>query len=99
MAFGIVLALEIATLFGGISIAPIGGAASTTLPAQRHLVRLEPSGGTPVWLLALQQDGANGHGLGFFRSDNEGQTWRYESPIQDDRTHRDTADLRVVGND
>lgn len=80
-------------------VAPIGGGNALTLPAQRHVVRLEPPGGGAVWLLALQQDGQQGHGLGFFRSDDEGQTWRYASPIQNDQTHRDTADLLPVGTD
>lgn len=52
-----------------------------------------------MWLLALQQAGAERHGLGFFRSDDEGNTWRYAAPIQDDSTHHDTADLLAVGAD
>jgi hypothetical protein len=87
------------SLFAAQSIAPISGGNALTLPAQRHVVRLEPPDGGAVWLLALQQGGQQGRGLGFFRSDDEGQTWRYEAPIQNDSTHRDTADLLPVGAD
>ncbi|ADO68921.1 WD40/YVTN/BNR-like repeat-containing protein [Stigmatella aurantiaca] len=80
-------------------ITPIGGGNALTLPAQRHVVRLAPPQGEAVWLLALQQDGQQGHGLGLFRSEDEGQTWRYTHPIQDDPSHRDTADLLSVGMD
>ncbi|MBN1209073.1 MAG: exo-alpha-sialidase [Myxococcaceae bacterium] len=80
-------------------IAPIGGGDALTLPAQRHVVRLAPPDGSAVWLLALQQDGKDEHGLGFFRSEDEGETWSYAAPIQNDWTHRDTADLLPVGMD
>jgi hypothetical protein len=87
------------SLFAAQPIAPIGAGNALTLPAQRHVVRLEPPGAVPVWLLALQQEGQQGRGLGFFRSDDEGTTWHYEAPIQNDSTHRDTADLLPVGVD
>lgn len=80
------------------TVAPIGGGNAMTLPAQRHLVRLLP-GGAPRWLLAVQQDGAGGHGLGFFRSDDDGASFHYYAPIQDDPSERDTTDLITVGND
>lgn len=86
-------------LFAGQPLAPISTSNALTLPAQRHVVRLEPADTGPVWLLALQQGGQQQRGLGFFRSDDEGQTWRYEAPIQNDWTHRDTADLLPVGMD
>src|SRR5436305_2094490 len=57
----------------------IGGGNALTLPAQRHLVRI---GGT--LLLALQQDGADGHLLGMFRSDDDGQSWRRLGDIVQD---------------
>ncbi|MDC0712923.1 sialidase family protein [Stigmatella sp. ncwal1] len=88
-----------ASLHASQPITPIGGGNALTLPAQRHVVRLVPPNGDAVWLLALQQDGQQGHGLGFFRSEDEGQTWRYAHPIQNDQTHRDTADLLPVGTD
>ena len=87
------------TLLAAQPLAPIGGGNALTLPAQRHVVRLVPPEGGAVWLLALQQDGQEGHGLGFFRSDDEGTTWRYQAPIQNDWSHRDTADLLPVGVD
>ncbi|MFY0566501.1 WD40/YVTN/BNR-like repeat-containing protein [Archangium lansingense] len=87
------------TLLAAQPLAPIGGGNALTLPAQRHVVRLVPPEGGAVWLLALQQDGQEGHGLGFFRSDDEGATWRYQAPIQNDWSHRDTVDLLPVGVD
>ncbi|HLM44861.1 MAG TPA: exo-alpha-sialidase, partial [Myxococcaceae bacterium] len=91
--------LRTVSLFAAEPIAPISAANALTLPAQRHVVRLEPADGGPVWLMALQQAGQQGRGLGFFRSDDEGQTWHYAAPIQNDWTHRDTADLLPVGAD
>jgi hypothetical protein len=87
------------SLFAAQPLAPIGGGNALTLPAQRHVVRMEPPDGGAIWLLALQQGGQQERGLGFFRSDDEGQTWRYASPIQNDWSHRDTADLLPVGAD
>jgi photosystem II stability/assembly factor-like uncharacterized protein len=80
-------------------LAPIGDSQALTLPAQRHVVRLAPPDGGAVWLGALQQKGAQGRGLGLFRSHDEGQTWSYVGPLQNDWTHRDTADLLTVGLD
>src|SRR5690242_16080060 len=54
-------------------VAPVNQGNALTLPAQRHLVRLTPASG-PRWLLALQQDGADGRMLGFYRSDDEART-------------------------
>jgi len=88
-----------ASAFAAQSVAPIGGGNALTLPSQRHVVRLELPGGGAVWLLALQQEGQQGRGLGFFRSDDEGLTWRYEAPIQNDWSHPDRADLLPVGLD
>jgi hypothetical protein len=86
-------------VLAAVSIAPIGGGNALSQPAQRHVVRLEAPGRDAVWLLALQQDRQEGRGLGFFRSDDEGQTWRFAAPIQGDGTHRDAADLLAVGLD
>src|SRR5262249_17399658 len=44
-------------------------------------------------------DGAAGHGLGFYRSDDDGRSFQYYQPIQDDPQERDTAELLVVGDD
>jgi hypothetical protein len=88
-----------ADVLATVSIAPIGGGNALSQPAQRHVVRLDTPGRGAVWLLALQQDGQQGRGLGFFRSDDEGTTWRHYAPIQGDGSHRDTADLLPVGLD
>lgn len=75
-------------------VANISDGNSLTLPAQRHLVNI---GGT--YLFAVQQGGADGHGLGFYRSDDGGGSWGYYAPIQDDASEHDTADLVAIGND
>ncbi|MDY7227164.1 sialidase family protein [Hyalangium rubrum] len=87
------------SLFAAQPLAPIGDSQALTSPAQRHVVRLAPPEGSAVWLVALQQQGQQGRGLGLFRSDDEGQTWSYLGPLQNDPTHRDTADLLAVGSD
>ena len=82
------------------TVAPIGNGNALTLPAARHLVRMDTGGGRPpAWLLAIQQDGADGHGLWFLRSDDGGASWSSYAPIQDDWSERDTPDLITVGND
>src|SRR5467141_1163710 len=82
------------------TVAPIGNGNALTLPAARHLVRMDTGGGRPpAWLLAIQQDGADGHGLWFLRSDDGGASWSSYAPIQDDWSERDTPDLVTVGND
>src|SRR5438477_89540 len=61
--------------------------------------RRTASGKQATWLLALQQDGADGHWLGFYRSDDEARSWRWYAPIQDQSVERDTPDLLAVGMD
>jgi photosystem II stability/assembly factor-like uncharacterized protein len=87
------------SLFAAQPLAPIGDSKAVAPPNQRHVVRLVPPEGGAVWLLALQQQGQQGRGLGLFRSGDEGQTWSYVGPLQNDSTHRDTADLLAVGSD
>src|SRR5919201_5808738 len=71
-----------------------------TLPAARHLVRVDPHDGrAATWLLAVQQDGANGHWLSMYRSTDEARTWSWYAPIQDSCCERDTPDLLAVGMD
>ena len=53
---GALLALALASSL--TTVTPIGGGNALTLPAQRHLVHLDGA-----WLLAVQKDGADGHGL------------------------------------
>src|SRR5467141_2860183 len=80
-------------------ISPEGGNA-LTLPAARHLVRLDPQNAKPAtWLLAVQQGGADGHWLSMYRSTDEAQTWTWYAPIQDACCERDTPDLVQVGMD
>ncbi|HEY5676315.1 MAG TPA: hypothetical protein VIR81_06005, partial [Myxococcales bacterium] len=93
------LGLLVALLAAPVNVLPIGGGNALTLPAARHLVRLETPGGRATWLLAVQQDGAGGHRLSFYRSDDEARTWRWYAPIQDSCCERDTPDLVQVGND
>ncbi|MDB4968339.1 MAG: uncharacterized protein JWN44_4028 [Myxococcales bacterium] len=84
----------IASALGPAPVLNLGGGNALTLPAQRHLVRI----GTTL-LLALQQDGADGHKLGMFRSDDDGRSWRRLGDLAQDPSDRDTADLVVVGQD
>ncbi len=86
-------------LLASTPLLPIGGGNALTLPSQRHVVRLAPAGGPPVWLLAVQQEGRDGNGLSFWRSDDEGASWRFYAPIQGDASHADRADLVRVGDD
>jgi hypothetical protein len=100
MPLGVVVAVLSATvLAAGDPIVSIRGGNALTLPAQRHMVRMTPPDSGPVWLLAVQQDGRDGRGLGFYRSDDEGLGWSYFAPIQNDARERSTADLLAVGND
>jgi len=69
-----------------------------TLPAQRHVVRVATPAG-PVWLVALQKDGSDGHMLVMLRSDDEAQSFHFDQTIQDNPNERDTADLVVSGSD
>ena len=94
---GVLAALIVA---GPINVINAGGGNALTLPAARHVVRLDSRNGKPAtWLLAAQQDGADGHWLGFWRSDNEAQSWSFYAPIQDNCCERDTPDMIVVGMD
>lgn len=77
----------------------VGGGNALTLPAQRHLVRVELSPTRATWLLAVQKDGADGQGLVMLRSDDEAQSFRFMGAIQNNWSQRDTADMIVVGTD
>jgi hypothetical protein len=98
MAIGGVLA---ALLFAApVNVISVGGGNALTLPAARHLVRMDPQDGRPAtWLLAVQQDGAAGHWLSMYRSDDEAQSWGWYAPIQDNCCERDTPDMLPVGMD
>jgi hypothetical protein len=81
-----------------------GNALSTV--AQRHLVRLAPTGQPAAWLLAAQRgsgDGGDGPGLHFYRSDDEGQSWSHYAPIAQEASGASqlhlSTDLVVDGTD
>lgn len=98
---GLSTALLAATLAAsGTPLMPINWGNALTLPAHRHAVRIETGEGRPPTdLFAVQQDGANGHGLGMFRSDDGARSFRYLGAIQADSSHSDRADLVAVGRD
>lgn len=98
-AMGVSLVVGLWAALGAVPVAEISGGNALTLPAQRHLVRVVHADGTGSLLLAIQQGGASGHGLGFYRSDDEGLSWRWMAAIQDDSTERDTADVLQLGQD
>ena len=92
--------LAAALLAAPLDIVPINDGNALTLPAGRHLVRLDPQNGRPAtWLLAVQQDGRDGRGLGWYRSDDEARSFTYYAPIQNDASHTDRVDLIPVGMD
>ena len=71
-----------------VALAPTADANGTTLPFQRHLVRVRG-----VLAAAVQQQGASGQGLTLFTSHDGGATWKQDQAIQPDWQVRDTADL------
>jgi hypothetical protein len=82
------------------NIINVRGGNALTLPAARHMVRLDPGDGRrATWLLAVQQDGSDGHWLSMYRSVDEARTWTWYAPIQDACCERDTPDLVQVGMD
>ena len=94
------IALVAALFAAPVQVAAINDGNALTLPAGRHVVRIAAGGGRPAaWLAAIQQDGAGGHALGFYRSDDEAQSWTYYAPIQDNPAETDRVDLLAVGND
>jgi hypothetical protein len=94
------VALLAAVLASTSPVMPVKVGNALTLPAQRHAVRIETGEGrSPTWLLAVQQEGVDGRGLSFYRSDDEGRTFRFFAPIQPDSSHADRADLIAVGKD
>jgi len=93
-------ALLAAVLASGSPMMPVSAGNALTLPAQRHIVRIEMgSGRAPVWLLALQQGGREGRGLSMYRSDDGTRSFRMLAPIQPDASHHDRAELIAVGRD
>jgi hypothetical protein len=93
-------ALLAAVLASGSPMLPVSAGNALTLPAQRHIVRIDMgSGRAPVWLLALQQGGREGRGLSMYRSDDGTRSFRMLAPIQPDTSHHDRAELITVGRD
>ena len=63
---GLAGALAALIVAGPVNLIGVNGGNALTLPAARHLVRLDPQNGKPAtWLLAVQRDGSDGHWLGF----------------------------------
>jgi hypothetical protein len=78
------------------TIASVGGANALSTPAARHLVRMDSG----TYLLALQRDGALPNtGLSFYRSDDDGRSWRFYAPMNPSALERHTADILRVGGD
>lgn len=97
---GVTTALLTALLVSGTPVMPVSGGNALTLPAQRHVVRIDVGEGrAPVWLLAVQQGGVERRGLSLYRSDDGARNFRFLAPIQPDASHRDRAELLVVGRD
>ena len=95
---GALLAAVLAT--GSTALVPVSGGNALTLPAQRHIVRIDMGEGRPAtWLVAIQQGGRDGRGLVLYRSEDALRTVRRVADIQPDSTHTDRADLVVVGRD
>ena len=85
---------------GGTSLVPVSGGNALTLPAQRHIVRIETgSERPPTWLVAIQHGGVEGRGLVLYRSEDALRTVRRVADVQPDPTHTDRADLVAVGRD
>ncbi|WP_375766725.1 hypothetical protein NR798_34275 [Archangium gephyra] len=91
----------LATVLASLApMVPVSGGNALTLPAQRHAVRIETGNGRPpTWLLTVQQEGVEGRGLSFFRSDDGGRTFRFAAAIQPDASHADRAEVLAVGRD
>ena len=80
LAAGAVLAASAARAqaISRATIATVGGANALSAPAARHLVRMDSG----TYLLALQRDGAlPDTGLSFYRSDDDGRSWRFYAPM------------------
>jgi hypothetical protein len=81
------------------SAMPVEAGNALSLPAHRHMVRIDRGNGRgSVLLLAVQRGGSQGRGLGLYRSGDSGRSWKHEGPIQD-QALQDRADLVAVGRD
>ena len=98
LAAGAVLAASAARAqaISRATIATVGGANALSAPAARHLARMDSG----TYLLALQRDGAlPDTGLSFYRSDDDGRSWRFYAPMNPSALERHTADVLRVGGD
>jgi hypothetical protein len=91
----------VATLLAaGTPLLPVSVGNALTLPAQRHVVRIEVGGGrAPVWLLAVHQGSVERRGLSRYRSEDGARSFQFLAPIQPDASHHDRAELLAVGRD
>lgn len=77
-----------------VTVAPTPTSNATTLPFQRHVVRLgEPTAGDGVLVAALQKQGAEGDGLTLYLSRDQGARWQRVGEVPVDQQVRFTADL------
>jgi hypothetical protein len=91
---GLALALVGAQAASAATVTTItqsGAENGTTLPFQRHILRL--GGATPVYVMAPQKQKVDGEGLVLYTSLDGGATWQHNLPVQNDPSERDTADL------
>lgn len=95
---GALLAVVVAA--SGSALVPVSGGNALTLPAQRHIVRIETgSNRPPTWLVAIQHGGVDGKGLVLYRSEDALRTLRRVGDIQPNAAHTDRAELLAVGMD
>ncbi|WP_043710619.1 WD40/YVTN/BNR-like repeat-containing protein [Corallococcus macrosporus] len=84
----------------GTALVPVSGGNALTLPAQRHIVRIETeSNRPPTWLVAIQHGGVDGKGLVLYRSEDALRTARRVADLQPNAAHADRAELLAVGRD
>ncbi len=74
-----------------VLVAPTAAADGTTLPSQRHLLRLADG----LWVAVVQQQGqgSGSTGLEIHTSPDDGMSWTQAQTLQGDPSVRDTADL------
>ncbi len=95
---GAVLAVVVAA--SGTGLVPVGAGNALTLPAQRHIVRIDTGDNRPpTWLVAIQHAGVEGKGLVLYRSEDALRTVRRVADIQPNASHTDRAELLAVGRD
>lgn len=77
-----------------VTVSPTKFPNGTTLPFQRHVVRVGPSTtGAGTLVAALQKQGSDGDGLTLYTSSDQGARWTRTSQVPVDQNVRFTADL------